>query len=83
MDIVNLFKSIVIMCISTVLVSSSSSNDNMDFIGFHTISHMPYAASDMAVVTFPEEDFSTNNGPRIYLTGGCVSDQVKLLISSK
>lgn len=62
------------MCIGT-MISSSSSNDNMNFIGFHTISHMPYAASDMAVVAFPEEYF-TSGGPRIYLTGGCTSDQV-------
>lgn len=47
----------------------------MDFIGFHTISHMPYAASDMAIVTFPENFFSSG-GPRIYLSGGCISDQV-------
>ncbi len=74
MSVGNLFKFLVLACCSIKLVSSSS-NDNMDFIGFHTISHMPYAASDMAIVTFPENFFSSG-GPRIYLSGGCISDQV-------
>jgi hypothetical protein len=37
---------------------------------------MPYAMSDMVAATVPEDYFSDSLGPRIYLTGGCISDQV-------
>lgn len=41
----------------------------VDYIGFHIVTPMPYACSDMTAVTF-DTDFDDNEGPRIYLSGG-------------
>mmetsp|Transcript_24498 Transcript_24498/g.26797 ORF Transcript_24498/g.26797 Transcript_24498/m.26797 type:complete len:489 (-) Transcript_24498:178-1644(-) len=56
--------------------SSSQTSDNLDFVGFHEKTKMPYKASDMVAVTFPSSTFSDDEGARIYLTGGCAKDQV-------
>jgi hypothetical protein len=37
---------------------------------------MPYAVSDMTATTFQDDVFSDDNGPRIYINGGCVSNQL-------
>ncbi len=37
---------------------------------------MPYKVSDMTATILPESIFSDNNGPRIYLLGGCISNQL-------
>jgi len=54
--------------------ASKNDDDEVDYIGFHTVTPMPYACSDMTAVTF-DTDFDDNEGPRIYLSGGCIKDQ--------
>jgi len=57
------------------LASQSTSTDDNVFTGFLSSVDMPYAASDMVATTFEASLFSTGDGPRIYITGGCNSDQ--------
>lgn len=56
--------------------SKKHNHKDIEFIGFHNVRQMPYNASDMVAVTFPESLFNDDKGPRIYLTGGCSGDQV-------
>lgn len=52
--------------------STQENDDFLDFTGFSNLAPMPYAASDMAVVSYLS---NTPSNARIYLFGGCVSDQ--------
>lgn len=40
-----------------------------DFVGFHNVATMPFAVSDMTATLLD------SNGPRVYVVGGCISDQ--------
>lgn len=59
----------------SALVSSTATMSDINFASFESSVNMPYAMSDMVATTFPEDYFDDGKGPRIYLTGGCVSDQ--------
>lgn len=54
---------------------AATTDDSIDFASFVSAVDLPYPMSDMTAVTVPESYFTTNDGPRIYLMGGCVSDQ--------
>lgn len=56
-------------------VSGNNNNDDVDFLGFHTVATMPYNCSDMTATTF-EMDYGDSDGSRIYLVGGCIADQI-------
>lgn len=60
---------------SGTVVTASSVDDDINFNSFVGAISLPYAVSDMTAVTVPESFFTTNDGPRIYLMGGCTSDQ--------
>lgn len=53
----------------------STVDSDVDYASFVNSVEMPYGVSDTSAVTVPESFFTTNDGPRIYLLGGCVSDQ--------
>lgn len=71
--------------ISTSLVffslffSSLASDDDIvgGYVGFNDVSRMPFPRSDMTATLFEANEISpTQKHPRIYLFGGCVSDQI-------
>jgi len=75
-----MFAKLIILFVSTLFgltaaSSSSTGNDDLDYVGFHTVATMPHKLSDSVAVTFQENIFNDDNGPRIYLTGGCITNQ--------
>eukprot|EP01038_Epipyxis_sp_PR26KG_P008024 gene8024-10873_t len=66
-----------IVSLTKVESSSGINDDYVDrvYIGFHDVATMPFSRSDSVAVTFPENIFGKSDGPRIYLTGGCIEDQ--------
>lgn len=53
-----------------------SASDDGSYVGFHDLAvKMPVARSDHTVTLFDQVTYDLN-GPRIYIVGGCVADQV-------
>lgn len=63
------------LAVGFIKLATAATDDSIDFASFVSAVDLPYPMSDMTAVTVPESYFTTNDGPRIYLMGGCVSDQ--------
>ena len=53
---------------------NNNNNDDASYVGFHNVATMPYHLSDMTTVIY-DIDFIDQQGPRVYLVGGCIEDQ--------
>lgn len=62
-----------------IVAQSTSTDDDINFTSFVNAVDLPYSVSDMTAVSVPESFFTTNDGPRIYLMGGCISDQTCII----
>ena len=51
-----------------------STDDHTTYEGFHNVATMPYPVSDHTTVVY-DIDFNDEQGPRIYIVGGCIQDQ--------
>lgn len=51
-------------------------NNSTNYQAFTDLATMPYKVSDHTATAFPAELFNDGLGPRIYIIGGCVTDQV-------
>jgi hypothetical protein len=50
--------------------SDAHDSETTNFVGFNTVAEIPVSLSDMSAVPYYNMD-----DPRIYLFGGCISDQ--------
>ncbi|KAJ1432465.1 hypothetical protein B484DRAFT_447835 [Ochromonadaceae sp. CCMP2298] len=64
----------LLLC-TTPTHANQDDDDNTDYLGFHLVATMPYKLSDHTATTF-NSAFGDDKGPRIYLVGGCVADQL-------
>lgn len=72
---IRLLFGVIFICICSS-GTTTSDDDAIDYIGFHDTATMPLARSDMTATIFQEGTFVDSDGPRIFLVGGCVEDQV-------
>lgn len=72
-----MFSSTLFLFLCSVRVVLASDDDVVGgYVGFNDVSPMPFARSDMTTTLFEVNEISpTQKHPRIYLFGGCISDQ--------
>ena len=82
-------KAVALALVALVLLWSQSGNaatafevdrrltatDDSAYAGFHDVADMPLARSDHTVTLFDSAHYNDVYGPRIYIAGGCSSDQ--------